>query len=75
MSLTTTRFAWVSLAPGSAGKTMAPGSFSREEPSITMPLPYVSCAWAIVPLSPGTTRCRSKPRTSHNQSIAAGASR
>jgi hypothetical protein len=40
-----------------------------------MPRPSVSWAWAMVPFSPGTTRCRAKPNARHSQSIAAGASR
>src|SRR5437870_13061515 len=35
----------------------------------------VSWACAIVPSGPGTTRCCSKPKARHSQSMAAGASR
>ncbi len=45
------------------------------EPSITMPPPSASCAWAIVLSGPATTRCLSKPITRQSHSIAAGASR
>lgn len=40
-----------------------------------MPLPKASCAWAMLPFSPGTTRCRSKPNASQSQSIAFAAAR
>ena len=40
-----------------------------------IPLPNTSWAWPIVPASPGTTRCLSKPNALQSQSMAAGASR
>src|SRR5215475_3100889 len=52
-----------------------PNSLSLMEPSMNMPLPKLSCAWAMVLFSPGTTRCFSKPKALQSQSIAAGALR
>jgi hypothetical protein len=48
---------------------------SRTEPNIIIPLPHVSWAWAMVPFSPGTTKCFSNPNAWQSHSIAAGAFR
>jgi hypothetical protein len=52
-----------------------PQASSRAEPSMIMPLPRTSCACAMVPASPGTTRCFSNPKARQSHSIAAAASR
>jgi hypothetical protein len=44
-------------------------------PSMIMPLPRVSSAWATLPPSAGTTIFRSKPKAWQSQSIAAAAFR
>ena len=55
------------------GKILA-NSLARAEPSITIPFPKTSCAWTIVPSSPGTTRCFSNPNASQSHAMAAAAS-
>ena len=47
---------------------------ARAEPSIIIPFPKTSCAWTIVPSSPGTTRCFSNPNASQSHAMAAAAS-
>ena len=51
-----------------------PKSSSPAEPSMIMPFPKTSCAWTIVPFWAGTTRCSSKPKAWHSQSMTPRAS-
>jgi len=64
------------MPPAARTLCIIPGWFKiSAEPSITMPLPKVSCAWAMVfGASPGTTRCGAKPKARSSQAMAAGAS-
>jgi hypothetical protein len=60
-------------APG-APRSRLKGSSSYADPSMIMPLPNVSCAWAIPPRSSGTTKRCSNPNARHSHSMAAAAS-
>jgi hypothetical protein len=64
----------VTRAGGAGGVTMRPYSVSLS-PSMIMPLPNTSSAWAIAPPSPGTTIFLVKPNAVQSHSMAAVASR
>jgi hypothetical protein len=63
----------VSPPPTSSGCLMKrPYGESFTDASMIIPLAKPSWAWTIVPFSPATTRCFSKPKVWQSQSMAAG---